>query len=840
LPSRVLIVAAVLFLLPAPFTLADQCQVMEPEAAAKAAELLEPGAPFLRLCEPCGETEPVPGVVHQAERVLWDPQLKLEEVLVDGKSIDAAYIFVRVGRSWRNLAALVGCPAESVSDPLVFGAAAARRANTDQGQRPRIGLALSGGGARGLAHVGVLKVLEEMRIPVDYIAGTSMGAIVGGFYASGLSADEIEQVLSTMDWEAMADDEQPRRDRTYRRKEDDQRYVMNLEIGLDGLVLPSGLRSGQRFTFELRRHTWPVLGIRDFAELPIPFKAVAVDLETGSRVLLEHGNLAEAMRASMSIPGVFSPVEIDGRLLVDGGIVANLPIDVVREMGADVVIAVNIGDHLVGREELKSMLAVTSQSMTISSAQSIAALLPKADLVLTPEVGGREALDFTQPAEIIGEGEKEARRSADQLTDLALSAEQYARYREHKKPPAAPTRIVSKISFRGLERVDERIVQRILKTRLGQPLDLDALRRDLGRIYGLGDFELVDFEVVPGAGELEVVVIVKEKRGGPFFLRSALNLDLDEDQNASASFLLNLTAIRLNTFGLEWRTDAKFGSQQRLETELYQPLDLDGRFFVAAKVAEQRDRFDLFAEDRSIAKLEQLNRRADLSVGLALGAFGEIRLGAFRARNEQSLKTGLGEDPLPTVELGGWQASVSIDRLDSIYFPRSGQLGVLGVALSRPEMGADDRFELASLTHVGVISRGRHTLLSWVELGTSLGEDQPPYAFYGGGGLFSFSGYRRGELFGATYGVVRPTYFYRLGNLPPLAGKGVFLGGWLEAGNFWPSKHDVDLSNLRYAATLTLGAETVVGSVYLALGVAEHGRSQIYLSIGPSFSTRPR
>ncbi len=730
------------------------------------------------------------------------------------------------------------------ADPAPADPAPADPAPADKAlvkQRPSVGLALSGGGARGCAHVGVLKVLEEMRIPVDHVAGTSMGAIVGGLYASGLSAGEVEQILSTMDWAAMGEDQQPRRDRAFRRKEDDQRYVMNLEIGLDGFVLPGGLRSGQRFTFELRRHTWPVVEISDFAALPVPFKAVAVDLETGERVLLERGSLPRAMRASMSLPGVFTPVELDGRLLVDGGIVANLPIDVVREMGADVVIAVNIGGQLAGREELGSMLAVTSQSMTISSSQSVVALLPEADVVLTPDLAGRGSLDFTDVPGIIDEGEKETRRHADLLSGLALTAEQYARHLEDKRLPAAPPRLVSRIGFHGLEHVDERIVRRVMRTRTGEPLQLEVLRRDLGRIYGLGDFELVDFEVVPGAGDLVVVVEVKEKRGGPFFFRSALNLDLDKDQNASSSFLLNLTAIRLNTLGLEWRTDVKVGSEQRLETELYQPLDLDGRWFVAAGVAERRDRFTFLAEDRSVAELEQVIRGGALDLGLALGTFGEIRLGAFRERRERSLVTGPdGADPQSTVELGGWHANVAVDRLDSIYFPRSGQLGALAVSLSRPEMGADDRFDLAFLTHVGVLSSGRHTLLSWVELGTSLGEDQPPYAFFGGGGLFSFSGYRRGELSGASFAVLRPTYLYRLGTLPSLAGKGIYLGGWLEAGNYWASRDDASLDDLRYAATLTLGAETVIGPAYLAVGLAEHGRSQIYLSIGPSFSTRPR
>jgi len=758
-----------------------------------------------------------------------------------GQSASRIWNRVGIGRRGTGSRSLFACLG------LVFllqGSVTAADEPADE-RRPRIGLALSGGGARGCAHVGVLKVLEEMRIPVDYIAGTSMGAIVGGLYASGLSAAEVEEILSTMDWETIAEDEQPRRDRVYRRKEDDQRYVMNLEIGLDGFVFPRGLRSGQRFTFELHRHTWPVVEIRDFSELPVPFTAVAVDLETGERVLLDRGSLPLAMRASMSIPGVFTPVELDGRLLVDGGIVANLPIDVVRDMGADVVIAVNIGDRLVGRDELGSMLAVTSQAMTISSSQSVQALLPTADLVLTPQVSGRGALDFSDVEGIIGDGEIEVRGHADQLADLALSEEEYARYLERKRRPVASRLRVSRVELRGLDRVDERIVRRVMETRIGKPLQLDVLRRDLERIHGLGDFELVDFDAIPEKGGLALVVTVKEKRGGPFFFRSAFNLDLDEDQSSEASILLNVTAIRLNRLGLEWRTDARLGSRQQLESELYQPLDLDGEWFVAAAVGYRRDLFTLFDGNRPFGELERLSRGASLSVGRVFGTSGELRLGAFRERREQSLASGpeslRGSGGLEdAVDVAGWQAGVVVDRLDSIYFPRSGQLGSLEVVLSRPELGADDRYQLANLNHVGVKSWGRHTLLSWVELGTSLGDDQPSYAFFGGGGFFSFSGYRRGDLFGASYAVVRPTYVYRLATLPTVVGKGLYLGCWLEAGNFWQSRDDASLDDLRYAATVTLGAETVIGPAYLALGLAEDGRRQVTLSIGPSFSARPR
>lgn len=703
-------------------------------------------------------------------------------------------------------------------------------------ERPRIGLALSGGGARGCAHVGVLRVLEEMNVPVDYVAGTSMGAIVGGLYASGLSAARIEEILTTMDWSSIADDEQPRRDRAYRRKEDDQRYVMNLEIGLRGFVLPSGLRSGQRFTFELRRHTLPVTGVDDFRNLPIPFKAVATDIETGEKVVLDSGNLATAMRASMSIPGVFTPTEVDGRVLVDGGLVSNLPVEVVREMGADIVIAVDIGTQLQTGKKLRSLFDITSQSMTISSSRDVAALLTERDLLLTPDLAGRGTLAFGDVAEIICEGESEARRRTAELAPYALSAQEYARHLEGRQPPPARPDLLTAIEIRGLERVDGRIVRRVIRSEIGQPLDLETLRRDLGRIFGLGDFELVDHELSPEVDGWRLVVRVTEKKGGPFFLRSALNVDADGDQNIFTSILLNLTALRVNALGGEWRNDLKIGSEQILESEFYQPLDFGGRWFVAPRVLQRRDIVTIFSEDRPFAEFEQLSSLAALDLGLSLGTYGEIRLGAFRERREQTLESGPRIAKIEDeIDLGGWAASLSIDRLDSIYFPRSGQLVVGSVVAARPSFGSDDSFEVAGASYVAVKSAGRHTFLSWIELSSGLKDDQPPYAQFGGGGLFSFSGYQPGELSGAAVGVFRPTYLYRLGTLSPILGKGIYVGGWLEAGNYWPSRDDVRLDDLRYAATVTLGAETVIGPAYLAIGFAEHGRRQFYLSIGASF-----
>ena len=706
--------------------------------------------------------------------------------------------------------------------------------------RPRIGVALSGGGARGCAHVGVLKVLEELRIPVDFIAGTSMGAVVGGLYATGRSAAEVEEILSTMDWEAMAEDEEPRRDRVFHRKEDDQRFIMNFEVGLDGFVLPSGLRSGQRFTFELRRYTLDVAHVSNFRALPIPFTAVAVDLETGDTVLMDHGSLSKAIRASMSIPGVFTPVEIDGRLLVDGGIVENLPIDVVREMGADIVIAVDVGDQLVSRDDLGSILAVTSQAMTISSSRAATEQLSRADIVLKPDVGDRGALAFGDITAIVADGEEEAMDFATKLRELSLSESDFLRYLELRRPSQGPELRTVGIEVKGLERVDERIVRRRLRTEIGAPLSLDTLREDLGRVYGLGDFSFVDFEVVPQADGWLVQIVVEEKRGGPFFLRSALNLDLDENQKIKTSFVLNITAMRLNALGGEWRTDLKFGSAQDLKSEFYQPLDFAGRWFLAGRLGVHREIFSVFGEEQTF-ELEQITSFAAVQLGFSLGNNGEFRFGPYTARLEQSQKAGEGITGLDSsVDVAGLEGFVSIDRLNSVYFPRRGQLGTFTVSLAMPEMGSEDRYGLTTLNHVGVASQGRHSFLAWLELGTAIDDDPPPYAQFFGGGLFSFSGYKRGELQGSSYGVFRPTYIFRLGDLPTVLGKGIYLAGWLEVGNYWSSLDEVSLHDLRNSATLSLGAETILGPAYLGVGFREDGDPRLYLSVGPSFTTRPR
>jgi NTE family protein len=489
---------------------------------------------------------------------------------------------------------------------------------------------------------------------------------------------------------------------------------------------------------------------------------------------------------------------------------------------------------------LSSLFDITSQSMTISSDRDITVLLTERDLLLEPDVADFGSLDFSDVPAIIGEGEGEARSHASALAQYTLSEKDYLRHLEGRRPPPAPPDLLTGIEFRGLRSVDERIVRRLIRTEVGQPLDLETLRRDLGRIFGLGAFELVDYELSPRADGWTLAILVTEKRGGPFFMRSALNVRLDGDQRLFASALVNFSGLRLNKLGAEWRNDFKIGSVQGIESEFYQPLDFGQRWFIAPSLAWGRDVLTVYLEDSPLSEFEVVTTLAAVDLGLSLGTLGEIRIGPFRERSRHRLKSGPEiEEVEDEIDVGGWLASVAIDTLNSIFFPRSGQLMAVGVVAARPSLGADDEFDIGGLNYVAVKSAGRHTFLSWIELGSGLGDDPPPYAWFAGGGLFSFSGYEPGELSGVSYGVFRPTYLCRVATLPPIVGKGVYAGAWLEAGNYWQSRDDVGLDDLRYAATLTLGAETIIGPAYLAVGFAEEGRRQIYLTIGASFRGRP-
>ncbi len=461
-------------------------------------------------------------------------------------------------------------------------AASPERAVSAATAAPRIGLALSGGGARGIAHVGVLKVLDEMRIPISCVTGTSMGAIVGGTYAGGPHAAGHGKAVIAADWETIFRDAPPRKEIAVRRKIEDYFTLFAPEFGVKdgGLALPKGIIAGVSIETFFRELSTPAFGIGDFNKLPIPFRAMATDIETGESVVLSHGSLAQAMRASMSVPGAIAPVEIDGHLLVDGGIANNLPIDEARKLCGDVIIAVNISTPPLKRDEITSALSVTAQLINFLGKQTveqqIRSLGPN-DVLISPDLGDISAGSFDRSKDAIKIGEDATRALAGKLSRYSVSPEQYAALRSHQVAESKALGTVDEIRVEGLKRTNPAVAQALVESKPGEPLTEDKLGADLRRVYGTRDFESISYRIVGGeTGPRALVIEPVEKSWGPDYLRFGLGLQSDFSGDSQFNALVQYRKSWINQLGAEWTTQLQIGQDTHLATTFYQPLNEAG------------------------------------------------------------------------------------------------------------------------------------------------------------------------------------------------------------------------------------------------------------------------
>jgi NTE family protein len=750
--------------------------------------------------------------------------------------MDTRAVAARPGRLPAALgAALVLC-AHAQAQPAP--APAASPAPLPDGKRPKVCLVLSGGGARGAAHVGVLKVLEELRVPIDCVTGTSMGSIVGAAYASGIPIDGMEETLASMSTRLLFKDLPPREERATRLKRDDATNLAPVEIGLrDGdVLLPKGLVSGVQLESVLRRMS-KVHGFHRFDDLPIPFRAVATDLVTGKPVVLSQGELAGAMRASMSVPGAIAPVRLEGRLLVDGGLTDNLPVGVARAMGADVVIAVNLGTPLLKAEQLTSVLGVTDQMVNILTEQnvqaSLASLRPN-DILILPQLGDFSAADFDHLPETVPVGEAAARAVADLLARLSVPQAQYDAWRSHRLAGPAPTLpTVDEIRFGKLQHVNPEIARSALRVKPGVPIDQEALDRDLRHLYGTGDFEHVNYQLLEEPGKRILAVDAVEKAWGPNYLRLGLGLVTDFRGDAYFNLLASYRMTWLNRLGGEWRSDVQFGRTNRISTEFYQPVETSQTFFVVPSAAHERRAADVFQGDQRVARYDIVTTTAAVEGGAQFTKYGEIRLGIETANVKTVLDTGPpfllpteGRESYTNVTLRG-----IVDQLDNVNFPRAGYAGSFTVKSSRTAWGSDASFTRGEMTGAAYRSVGEHTFSVAFRFTGRLGsEPLPASQLFQWGGLLQQSGYPTGALLGEELMFARLVYLKRLARWSLL--DGVYAGASLEIGRMRrPLIPDNEQGILRSMALL-FGLDTPVGPLYLGYGRVDRGFESLYLFLG--------
>ncbi len=699
-----------------------------------------------------------------------------------------------------------------------------------------------------MAHIGVLEVLEELKIPIDCIAGSSMGAVVGGLYASGMSARDIDKTMRSVDWQEAFRDEPPRRDLAFRRKQDDRNFLVRLPLGLKHgkILLPKGFIQGQKLEETLRQLTLPFSNSTAFDRLPTPFRAVATDLETGAAVLLDKGDLAIAMRASISAPGVFAPVDYDGRLLVDGGLTENLPIDVARAMNGDIFIVSDVSFPLQDRAQLDTALTITNQMLAIlvrkDSDRQKSTLGPQ-DVLIEPTVGTATQTDFVAAVGLIGQGAAAARAAMGRLTALRVDDATYQRYLERRaaREPGLPP-----IQFIRVDQQSKRYEKTItaeMQPLVGKPLNPVDVGARITELYGLGNFETLDYSLVdiPTGTDDETGLEVRARRKswGPNYVRFGLNLQDDfqgnTQFNAAARFLLS----ELNTLGAESETDVQIGSDPRLFSEFYQPLDAARTWFVAPSARVENRDLQIYKDNSEVADFRDREVEADLDVGRNLGNWGEIRAGLHRINGSTRVRVGDPELIESNYNDGELFLKFSYDQLDNVHFPREGETFSVQWDANRTDLGSDYVRDRASADWLVARSLGRNTLLWWTSAGVTLdgnvNRNRVP-EFYSLGGFLNLSGLAPSSLYGPDYAISRAVYFRKVGR----GGENLFefpayIGASLEVGNTWQHTGDMSLGSAHKDASLFLAFDTYLGPVYVGGGYDERGNSAFYLFLGRSF-----
>lgn len=723
-------------------------------------------------------------------------------------------------------------PAPSSSDSAIrIGSAAAA-------PRPRIGLALSGGGARGAAHIGVLKALEAHGIPVDCIAGTSMGAVVGGLHASGMSASEIETVFRELDWSRGFRDRPERSKLSFRRKQDDEGYLVNFDLGFrDGdFRLPKGLVQGQNLSLVLREILQHRALSTSFDRLAIPYRAVAADLETGAPVVLDRGVVAEAIHASMAIPGVYQPVERDGRLLVDGGIADNLPVQVVRKMCADIVIAVDVGTPLLNRNEIDSVVDVVDQLSTLltrRNSDASIATLRSADVLIRPDLSGIAAGDFGQITEALQRGEHAA---AGAQTALAAVAQLTGHYAAVSTPAPAQAPRVRSITVNNDSGLGTDNILARLRQPLGQPFDQTVLHEDLEDLYGAGYFGALDYQLQGSQEQAELVLNVPAHPIGPHYFRFGVNLEDNLRGESQFSLGVRHTYMPVNSYGGEWRNELQFGSQTRLFSELFQPTSLDGRWFVGGSLEYARRNILLQQNGRYFSEYQFEGEEARATFGYQMGGDGHALIGARSGTGSLHEHIGTFDVRFDDLDVGEAYFEIGIDKIDHRYFPRKGRGGSLVLSRSVNSLGGDIEYEKWAFDWLQVSSRGRHTFGTQIFAGSFTSDEPPIYEQFQLGGFLRLSGYGKAELAGPHARLLNLFYFARLNNsFSATFDTPVYIGTSAEWGNVWEHQRDISWKSMNFSASVFLGIDTTFGPFYLAYGRNERGGDAVYLFLGSPF-----
>lgn len=701
--------------------------------------------------------------------------------------------------------------------------------------RPKVGLVLEGGGALGLAHIGVIQWLEEHRVPVDYVAGTSMGGLVGGLYATGHSASEEKALIKTIDWDRVLAGQTPYKNLSFRRKQDATEYPNRLEFGLKrGLQFPEGFNSGQEVMMILDRIALPYSDIKDFSELPIPFACVSTDLVTNQPYIFRQGSLSLALRSTMSLPGIFDPVRWNGHIFADGGLMDNLPVDVAKSMGAELTIAVHLETAKVDPRATMSSFGVLGRSIGVVIAANELQSMEKADMLISVPLEKFGSMQYNRADELIQLGYAAAESKAALLKTLSVDEPAWQAYLAQRQARRLKAPVPQFVEVAGIRKTQANSIAKNLKNNIGKPVEAQALQEQLLDLIGEGRFSTVSYQMTNQNDKPGLLVTAAEKSYSPPVVQPLLLLGGSNFSGVDFSLGARITFLDFGSYRSELRNDVIIGSQYGINTQYYRPFSATSKWFIAPSGFANYLQYPIYHKDVFIAQYRKTSAGGGLELGYEFGRVAQLTLGYIGAQETFAPKIG-DRAILPDVSgrFGETKLRFALNEVDNPVIPRSGNYMNLSASWVDSNAGAAHSFPMSEGQVVKFIKLNTPSSVYFgARGGTTFGNELVGVPLFSLGGPNAFAAYGQNELLTDQYYLFHAGYLRKVAKLPVLLGEGLYFNSLFEVGRVFAPPFK---SQTPGDAVLALIANTIFGPLELGGAAGAAGHRRVFFKLGRIF-----